>query len=59
MYFFPNRTQAMKIQAIVKDLYKANGGEYYSGEEAWAHLEEMTGVNLLSILEDIAAEKTK
>lgn len=58
MYYFPNRAQAMKIQAIVKDLYKANSGEYYSGEEAWTHLEEITSVNLLSILEDIAAENS-
>lgn len=56
MYFSPNRDPAMKIQAAIRDLYKANNGMYYSGEEAWKHLEEATGVDLFTILEDIAAE---
>ena len=59
MYFFPNRDQAMRIQAAIRDLYKANNGVYYSGEEAWKHLEETTSVDLLTILEDIAAENSK
>ncbi len=59
MYYFPNRAQAMRIQAAIRDLYKANNGLYYSGEEAWKHLEEATSVDLLKILEDIAAENTK
>jgi len=59
MYFFPNRDQAMRIQAAIRDLYKANNGVYYSGEEAWKHLEETTNVDLLTILEDIAAENTE
>lgn len=59
MYYFPNRDQAIRIQAAIRDLYKANNGLYYSGEEAWKHLEETTSVDLLKILEDIAAENTK
>lgn len=59
MYYFPNRAQAMRIQAAIRDLYKANNGSYYSGEEAWNHIEEITSVNLLKILEDIAAENSK
>ncbi len=59
MYFFPNRAQAMRIQAAIRDLYKANSGFYYSGEEAWKHLEETTSVDLFAILEDIATENSK
>ena len=59
MYFFPNRDQAMRIQAAIRDLYKANNGVYYSGQEAWKHLQETTSVDLLTILENIAAENTK
>ncbi|MDE2747841.1 MAG: ApaLI family restriction endonuclease [Chloroflexota bacterium] len=59
MYFSPNRDQAMRIQAAIHDLYKANNGLYYSGDEAWKHLEQTTGVDLFTILEDIAAEKSK
>ncbi|MDE2635757.1 MAG: ApaLI family restriction endonuclease [Chloroflexota bacterium] len=59
MYFFPNRDQAMRIQAAIRDLYKANNGLYFSGEDAWKHLEETTNVDLFTILEDIAAENSK
>lgn len=59
MYYYPNRSQAVKIQAIIRDLYTAKGGAFYSSEEAWNHLEETTNVNLLAILEQIAAENTK
>lgn len=50
MFFKPNRTQAMKIQANLKKLYKSEGGEYYSGEEAWDYLQNETGVDLKKIL---------
>ncbi len=56
MYYYPNRTQAMRIQAALKDLYKANNGAYYCAEDAWEHLEAKTNINLLAILQDIAAE---
>ena len=59
MYFYPNRKQAMRIQAAVEDLYKANNGAYYYADSAWAHLEQTTGVNLLAILQDIAEERAK
>ncbi len=59
MYFYPNREQAMRIQAALEDLYKANGGEYYYGGAAWEHLEAITDINLLSILEEIASENFK
>lgn len=59
MYYYPNREQAMKIQAALEDLYKANGGEYYYGDTAWEHLEAITGISLLGILEEIANENSK
>ncbi len=59
MYYYPNRAQAMRIQAALQDLYKANGGRYYYGEAAWEHLEATTDVNLLTILEKIAAENAR
>ncbi|MCY4539458.1 MAG: ApaLI family restriction endonuclease [Chloroflexi bacterium] len=59
MYYYPNRTQAMRIQAALEDLYKANGGAYYYGDAAWEHLEALTDINLLTILEEIATENSK
>lgn len=59
MYYYPNREQAMRIQAALEDLYKANGGEYYCGGAAWEHLEAITDINLFSILEEIANENSK
>lgn len=56
MYYSPNREQAIWIQAALEDLYKANDGLYFSGEQAWAHLHEKTGVDLLAILNKIADE---
>lgn len=59
MYYYPNRTQAMRIQAALADLYKANAGAYYYADSAWEHLEATTGVNLLAILHKIANERVK
>ena len=47
----PNREQAIRIQARLKELYSDLGGEYYSGEEAWEYLKNDTGIDLKSILE--------
>ena len=57
MYFFPNRTQAMKIQAAIQDLYKANNGSYYCAEAAWDHVRSITDIDLLAILQKIASEQ--
>lgn len=59
MYYYPNRTQAMRIQAALKDLYKANNGAYYSADLAWEHVKAATGIDLLTILQNIAGEKVK
>lgn len=50
MFFEPNREQAIRIQAALKQLYKDVDGEYYAGEEAWNYLEKETGVNLKEVL---------
>jgi ApaLI-like restriction endonuclease len=54
MFYFPNRAQAMRIQATLKTLYTGVGGEYYVGEAAWDYVKRKTNVNLKNILEEIA-----
>lgn len=57
MFYYPNRTQAIRIQSVLQDLYKANNGHYFYGDAAWRHLADKTGINLQAILEKIAEEK--
>ena len=57
MYYYPNRTQAIRIQSVLQDLYKANNGQYFYGDAAWQHVENKTGIKLKAILEKIAAHK--
>jgi hypothetical protein len=57
MFYYPNRSQAMRIQAAIKDLYKANQGYYYFGDSAWHHLYEKTDIDLRTILQRIADER--
>ena len=59
MFYYPNRSQAIKIQETLKTIYAGVGGEYYFGDSAWGVIKKRTGVDLLSILEKIADEKTK
>ncbi len=56
MFYYPNREQAQRIQETIKTIYAGVGGVYYSGDEAWTFVAEQTGINLLGILEKIAAE---
>jgi hypothetical protein len=56
MFYYPNREQAIRIQAALKTLYHGIGGEYYAGDEAWAYVRTKTGVDLYGILNSIAAE---
>lgn len=51
MFYEPNRDQAIRIQAKLKELYSDLGGEYYSGEKAWEYLKNDTGIDLKSIIE--------
>jgi len=59
MFYYPNRTQAIRIQETLKTIYSGVNGEYYFGEGAWEIIKKKTGVDLLSILENIADQKTK
>lgn len=58
MFYYPNRSQAQRIQATLQTLYQGLNGEYYYGNEAWSYIQNFTGVNLLGIIEEIAKEKT-
>lgn len=57
MFYYPNRSQAIKIQQTLETLYKRIGGKYYYGDSAWNYIAEFTGVNLLEILESIAKSR--
>ena len=59
MFYYPNRTQAMRIQKKLETLYKNTGGEYYCADKAWDYVKERTSVDLLCILQDLAEERTK
>lgn len=58
MFYYPQRGQAIRIQATLKTLYTGVEGEYYGGEDAWNYLHHYTGVDLKAILADIANERT-
>ena len=57
MFYYPNRTQAIRIQETLKTIYAGVGGEYFFGKEAWEAIKKKTDVDLLSILEKIADQK--
>ncbi|XWO14181.1 ApaLI-like restriction endonuclease [Candidatus Hepatincola sp. Pdp] len=54
MYYYPNRSQAIKIQETLETLYKGIGGEYYSGDIAWDYVYKTTDINLFKILKGMA-----
>ena len=56
MFYYPNRSQAIRIQQAIETLYKGIGGKYYYGEKAWNYVKFRTGIDLKSILEMIAKE---
>lgn len=58
MFYYPNRSQAIKIQETLKTLYIGVNGEYYCNDFAWEYVKDETGIDLLSILEEIAYERT-
>ncbi len=57
MFYYPNRDQAGRIQETLKTLYNGVKGQYYSGDDAWDYLQQETGVDLKSILEQIAESR--
>lgn len=56
MFYYPNRTQAIKIQQTLETLYKGVSGEYYYGDAAWKYVKKRTSVDLLAILRSLAKE---
>jgi hypothetical protein len=56
MFFSPNRVQAIRIQAALATMYQGVGGFYYAEADAWDYVLARTGIDLLSILEEIAQE---
>lgn len=58
MFYYPQRTQAIKIQETLKTLYAGVEGEYYAGDAAWDYLKAYSGVDLKAILIQIADERT-
>ena len=59
MFYYPNRTQAMRIQKTLATLYSGIGGEYYFGETAWKYIENRTNIDLKGILDVLAEERTR
>jgi hypothetical protein len=57
MFYYPNRSQAIKIQQTLQTVYHGVGGEYYFGESSWKYIKDETGVDLKLILEEIAKER--
>ena len=58
MFYYPLRTQAMRIQKTLETLYAGAEGEYHYGDDAWNYVQQYTGVDLKGILETIAKERT-
>ncbi|CIW32919.1 restriction endonuclease R.XbaI [Streptococcus pneumoniae] len=51
MFYYPNRTQAIKIQQTLETLYNGIGGKYYYGDySAWEHLRAVTGIGIYPLL---------
>lgn len=59
MFYYPNRTQAMRIQESLQTLYKGCDGEYHFGDGAWNYIKKKTSIDLKGILTDIAAHNVK
>jgi type II restriction enzyme len=59
MFYYPNRSQAIRIQETLQTVYAGVNWAYYFGDSAWNFVKKETGVDLLKILEEIANKKTK
>jgi hypothetical protein len=57
MFYYPSRSQAMKVQRAIQALYASVGGEYHFQDAAWDYLASKTGIRLKHILEQITAER--
>lgn len=58
MFYYPQRTQAQKIQETLKTIYAGVNGEYYAGDEAWNYIKDYSGYDLKAILTTIADKRT-
>ncbi len=59
MFYYPNRDQAIRIQQTLQTLYEGHEGKYHFGDTAWEFVKKRTGIDLLSILEELAKENTE
>ncbi len=59
MFYYPNRTQAIRIQQTLQTLYEGMNGEYYYGDSAWEFVKKRTDIDLLALLQELAEENTK
>ena len=59
MFYYPNRSQAKRIQETIETLYNGIGGEYYYADSAWQYIKDNTNIDLLNILKEIALEKER
>ena len=57
MFYYPQRSQAQRIQEALETLYLGIGGRYYYGDSAWTYIRDFTGIDLLAILEKIAESR--
>lgn len=57
MFYYPQRTQAIRIQETLETLYQGIGGKYFYGDNAWQYIHELTDIDLLEILEKIALSR--
>lgn len=58
MFYYPQRTQAKKIQETLKTIYAGVEGEYYAGDDAWKFIKEYSSYDLKAILTTIADKRT-
>jgi hypothetical protein len=56
MFYYPNRSQAIRIQEALETLYHGVGGEYHFGDAAWKYIKNRTGIDLHGILKKLANE---
>ena len=59
MYYYPNRSQAIRIQETLATLYAGLGGQYHYGDSAWDYVNKRTEIDLKAILELLADENAK
>ncbi len=56
MFYYPNRTQAIRIQQTLETLYHGVSGSYFYGDAAWEYVCTQTDTDLKAILKRIAQE---